>query len=274
MILVDGRLSDSIPAGDRGLQFGDGVFETLAVVGGEPLCMDAHLQRLCAGCRVLDIPAPDTATLRAESRQLARGATRAVLKIIVSRGTGARGYAPPAEPAPLRVVSIHPWPEHPAAFRERGVDAAFCSLMLARQPALAGIKHLNRLEQVLARAEITRRGVPEGIVCDTGGAVIEGTMSNVFIRCGNELRTPGLEAAGVAGIIRSEVLNRAAAIGIDVRICALERRDVLAADEIFFTNSIIGVWPVRKLQERAFQSMDAAARVARSLVDAGCIAPP
>jgi 4-amino-4-deoxychorismate lyase len=274
MILVDGRIEDRIPAGDRGFQYGDGVFETIAVVDGHALCLDAHLHRLCTGCDTLAIPTPDVDTLIGEVRQIMDGASRAVLKVIVTRGTGDRGYAPPATPAPMRVVSIHAWPDHPGTWRTQGVDAALCEFTLARQPALAGIKHLNRLEQVLARAETVRRACQEGIVSDGNGAVIGGTMSNLFLRRANALVTPDLSDCGVAGIIRGEILRRATALGVEIHVQPLRRADVLAADEIFFTNSVIGIWPVRRAGEHRYRTVEVANRIARALVDAGCIAPP
>ena len=198
---------------------------------------------------------------------------RAVLKIIVTRGVGGRGYQPPPEPVSTRIVSIHPWPDYPADYRTAGIDAWFCRFVLAQQPALAGVKHLNRLEQVLARSEIAGTGCAEGFVADTSGATVEGTMSNVFLRRGKFVLTPDLRQCGVAGIIRDEILKRIGGMGLEARIQRIERADVLAADEAFFTNSIIGIWPVRRAGEHVFAASDFAHRLARTLVAAGCIAP-
>lgn len=273
MVLIDGRPGANIPVLDRGLQYGDGVFETIAVVAGRPLCLDAHLQRLGHGCRALGMPAPDIQTLTAEATHVAGGQTRAVLKIILTRGAGGRGYQPPPEPVPTRIVSIHAWPEYPAEYRTQGIDVPFCRFALAQQPALAGVKHLNRLEQVLARRELAGSGCGEGFVADTTGAIVEGTMSNVFLRQGRLLLTPDLRQCGVAGIIRAEILRRSGAMGLDARVQRIERADVLAADEVFFTNSIIGIWPARRAGGHEFSPAELAPRLAQVLEAEGCIAP-
>jgi 4-amino-4-deoxychorismate lyase len=273
MILIDGRPGTCIPVQDRGLQYGDGVFESVAVVDGRPLCLDAHLDRLDAGCRALGLPPPDTGRLIQESTQVAAEQARAVLKIIVTRGVGGRGYQPPQDLVPTRIVSIHPWPDYPPECSSIGINAMFCRFTVALQPALAGIKHLNRLEQVLARSEIGATDCAEGFVADTTGAIVEGSMSNVFLRRGRVLLTPDLKDCGVAGIVRAEILKRAATMGLDAKVQRIERADVLAADEAFFTNSIIGVWPVRRAGDHTFAGIDFAHRLAHALADAGCIAP-
>lgn len=274
MILIDGRPGTTLPVADRGLHYGDGLFETIAVAAGAPLLLDAHLHRLQRGCRALGIDMPDMALLADECLQVVSGATRAVVKIIVTRGSGGRGYQPPAPAHPLRIVSLHSWPEHPPDNRMQGIDACFCRQTLGRQPTLAGMKHLNRLEQVLARAELAGGECSEGIMCDTDGCVVEGTMSNVFLRRGTTLLTPALDQCGVDGIIRAEVLARAAQVGLHAQVAALGREDVLAAEELFFTNSIIGLWPVRRFDGILLAQPLAGPALARLLVDAGCIAPP
>lgn len=273
LILIDGRPGTSIPVLDRGLQYGDGVFETIAVVNGRPLCLDAHLHRLDSGCRALGIPAPDSRSVSTEAVQVAAGEARAVLKITLTRGTGGRGYQPPPEPVATRIVSLHPWPDYPPHFRSQGIDAIFCRIAMALQPALAGIKHLNRLEQVLARSEVSGTGCAEGFVADTTGAIVEGTMSNVFLRQDRLLLTPDLQQCGVMGIVRAEILKRAGAMGLETRVRRIERTDVLAADEVFFTNSVIGIWPVRRAGDHEFAAADVALRLAHALTVADCIAP-
>lgn len=273
MFLVDGRPATSIPVADRGLHYGDGLFETLAIVDGTPLALDAHLRRLEHGCTALLLPAPEANLLRDECLQVAAGAARAVLKIIITRGSGGRGYLPPAAPLVTRIVSRHPWPDHPAHHRKRGIATRFCTFTLARQPALAGVKHLNRLEQVLARAELAGSDCAEGIMLDTGAAVVEGTMSNLFVRLGQRLLTPPVDQCGIAGIVRAEVLARCATLGYRGEVHALAADDVRAAEEIFFTNSIIGIWPVCRLDGHELAPALAAPALERLLADAGCIAP-
>lgn len=273
MILINGRPGASIQVMDRGLQYGDGVFETIAIVNGRPLCLDAHLRRLESGCRALGVPVPDLRALSTESAQVAADQSRAVLKIIVTRGAGGRGYQSPQDASPTRIVSLHPWPDYPEGYRTTGIDALFCRFTLALQPALAGIKHLNRLEQVLVRDEIGRSDCAEGFVADSTGAIIEGSMSNLFLRQGRMLLTPDLKDCGVAGIVRAEILRHAGTLGLEARVQRVVPADVLAADEVFFTNSIIGIWPVRRAGEHGFAAADYAHRLAQALAVAGCIAP-
>ena len=245
-ILVNGLPADSVPAGDRGLQYGDGLFETIAVVKGEPQHWQRHWRRLTAGCRRLGLPMPDEALIQGEISRLLNGAAQ-VLKLILTRGAGGRGYRPPAAVVPTRILSVHPRPDHPEAWRMTGVSIRRCDLRLGRNPALAGIKHLNRLEQVLARGEWDDPDIAEGLMFDSGDLLIEGTMSNVFLVRGGRLCTPALDHAGVAGIMREVVLDTCADLGIAIEIGAFDAQAVFDADEVFLTNCVIGLWPVRAL---------------------------
>lgn len=250
-VLVNGMPTDRISVADRGLHYGDGLFETLAVDAGRCLLWDAHIQRLLMGCERLAIPAPNAAVLADEAAQLSAGQSRAVLKIIVTRGPAARGYAPPRQATPTRILSRSSWPNHPASYVQQGVAVDWCSTALARNPRLAGIKHLNRLEQVLARAECPSP-LTEGLMCDTEGYAIEGTMSNLFIVRHGTLITPDLSQSGVAGVLRAQVLALARDRGLDCREAWLRPAEVEAAEEVFLTNSIIGLWPVTRLGERTY----------------------
>ncbi|CAG7857314.1 partial 4-amino-4-deoxychorismate lyase, partial [biofilm metagenome] len=178
MILINGIEADHLPINDRGLHYGDGLFETIEVSEGHPVFLEQHLQRLTAGCSTLMIPIPDLPTLRDEVYRVCHGFQQAVLKVIITRGSGGRGYRPPDNAAPTRIVSLHSFPDYPINFAEDGINARFCSTRLGLNPALAGIKHLNRLEQVMARAEWNLPGIQEGLMLDLNDHVIEGTMTN------------------------------------------------------------------------------------------------
>jgi 4-amino-4-deoxychorismate lyase len=245
-VWVNGRLEPAVPAIDRGLAYGDGVFETLAVLDGEPLDLDLHLARLKRGLDRLGIGNVPLASLRAELCSRAAGHARAALKLIVTRGAGSRGYRVPAAAQPTRIVMLLDWPEYPSHYYEDGISAVVCRLRLGLNPALAGIKHLNRLEQVLARREWNDEH-QEGLLMDSEGCVIEGVMSNVFLVRDKTLLTPDLARAGVEGIVREKLLARAPQLGIDVRVQALRMEDVSQAQGAFFCNSLIGLWPVRSL---------------------------
>jgi 4-amino-4-deoxychorismate lyase len=251
MMRVDGEPRSELSALDRGLAYGDGVFETLAVVDGGPRDLERHLRRLRDGLQRLGIGGLDDATLAAETRDMCLGVARGVLKLIVTRGVGGRGYRPPEAARPTRIVSLHPWPDYPASYAETGVEVRVCRTRLGLNPGLAGIKHLNRLEQVLARAEWDDE-CQEGLMLDLDGRVIEGTMSNVFVIRDDALLTPAVDRAGIAGIIRERVIEHAGRLGIPCRIEAVSLDQVYTGQGLFLCNSIIGIWPVRRLEGKDF----------------------
>jgi 4-amino-4-deoxychorismate lyase len=250
MILVNGAPAESVPANDRGLAYGDGVFRTLLVTAGKPRHWQHHYRKLAHDCSVLRLQCPPRASLENDLRTLAL-AGDIVVKIIVTRGAGERGYRYAPEAPCNRMVMAAPTSPYASSNGEAGVHVRRCQLRLARQPALAGIKHLNRLENVLARAEWTDEAIAEGILCDMEGLVIGGTMSNLFAVAGDELVTPGLERCGVAGVTRERVMDAALQHGLPCRICDFTWAELLAADEIFLVNSVFGVWPVRQVDEDA-----------------------
>lgn len=239
-----------MPVDDRGFQYGDGLFETIAVFDGRPCLWTAHIARLARGAERLGIPLPDTAQLADEARTLSQGVERGVLKLMLTRGAGGRGYGPPKTPRARRVLSLHPWPDYPAAWARHGVQVRWCDTPLGLNPVLAGLKHCNRLEQVLARAEWGDPAIAEGLMCDTNGQVVEGTMTNLFVLSGGTLHTPSLTSCGVAGIARAEVLAAADQLGIAWEETAVSRADVANADAVLLSNSLIGLWPVAQLAER------------------------
>ncbi len=251
-ILINGQTTDHISARDRGLHYGDGLFETLAVIDGRCPFWDRHMQRLQNGCQRLQLPVPDMAVLQAEAQHLIENETRAVLKLIISRGEGGRGYRYPEPTLATRIIMCHPWPDYPSRNGQEGVQVRFCTTTLARQPQLAGLKHLNRLEQVLARNEWQDTNIAEGLMSDENGNVIEGTMSNVFMVRNGILHTPDLSHCGVAGIMRDTILELAHTEGMAVSTTNITKQQLLDADEIFLSNSLIGLWPVKRLHGQPF----------------------
>lgn len=246
---INGVAATTLPVADRGLQYGDGLFETFAVKDGRIGLLGFHLERLTEGCQRLGIPRPPLEMLKSELKAAATDMPRAVLKLIITRGSGGRGYRAPADAVPLRMLARHPWPDYPASWAEEGVRLRVCDLRLAEQPRLAGLKHLNRLEQVLARAEWQDAdGYQEGLMLDPAGAVVEGTMSNVFAapREGM-LLTPDLSRCGVAGVMRRHIMHRAREAGVQVQVADLPLAELMQCREIFLCNSLMGVWPVAEL---------------------------
>lgn len=266
-LLVNGVPGESISVLDRGFQYGDGIFETLAVGNGEPLLWDGHMRRFFHGAARLGIKAPDEALLRREAGQVCQGAKRGVLKIILTRGVSGRGYAPDMNTTPTRTVGLLPWPDYPAPHRTDGVRVQFCHTLITRHNILAGLKHLNRLEQILARMEL-KDDLAEGLMQDETGHVIEGTMTNLFVVSRGTLLTPDLTHSGVAGVMRELMLERAMALALDCRVTALQRKDILNADEVFLTNSLIGAWPVRRIESREYPVGPVTRRIQEAVRDA------
>jgi 4-amino-4-deoxychorismate lyase len=247
MMLINGKNTTRISALDRGLAYGDGLFETLALIDGRPRLWRHHLQRLDYGCRRLGIPVPDAALLEAELQTLCRqhdggGAGRLVGKITVTRGQGARGYRPRAL-TPTRIVSVSAWPDYPPE-RANGIRVRWCRSRLSVNPLLAGIKHLNRLDQVMASREWDDPAIAEGLMCAQDGSVIEGTQSNLFIVRQGTLLTAALDDCGVAGIVRQLICDDVIDHRLPIDVRALSIDDVVSADEVFVCNALIGIWPV------------------------------
>ena len=250
---VNGAAQTDIAVTDRGLQYGDGLFETMAAFDGHCPWFSTHYQRLVAGCERLVIPLPDKQVLLREVQQAAEGQHKAVIKILLTSGSGGRGYARPSVLEPNRVVMQHDWPDYLDSYWQDGVALKLCQTRLACNPDLAGIKHLNRLEHVLARNEWQSNEFAEGLMCDAQVKVIEGTMSNVFVVRSNTLYTPSLTACGVEGVMRRWVLDTAPKFNVEAHEVALPLEDIKQADEVILTNSLIGLWPVKMFESSHYQ---------------------
>ena|SRR5690242_726461 len=247
-VLVDGLAEDRVSALDRGLAYGDGMFETIRAVNGAAPLWKRHIARLRDGCERLGLPAPDLGVLSQEFARVVEGIPDAVVKIVLTRGRGERGYALPESTRVTRIVAAFPPPPLPSDWYRDGIRVRCCELRLAVQPRLAGIKHLNRLEQVLARAEWRDAAVVEGLLFDQAGNLVSATAANVFVAIEGELLTPPLDRCGVAGVLRGALLDALP----DVRVQTMTKEDLMRADEMFLTSSVRGVLPVRALDEHAF----------------------
>jgi 4-amino-4-deoxychorismate lyase len=246
---VDGHPSRSIDCRDRGLQYGDGVFETMRVCDGRIRLLDLHLQRLHGGLKRLGIKS--YAAIGTELRRIASREGEGVLKLIVTRGVGARGYRPDTALTPRRIVSFEPLPAMPLQADQEAVRIRVCRTLLGRNPALAGLKTLNRLESVLARSEWTQPGIWEGLLQDEDGNFVSGTMSNLFLRRGPVLITPSLQHCGVAGVMRRWILRTAPALKLRVVQRLVTWKDLESAEEVFMSNAVVGVKSVRSCEWRA-----------------------
>jgi 4-amino-4-deoxychorismate lyase len=253
-MLVNGKPGNMIGIRDRGLLYGDGVFRTLRVIRGKAQHWPLHYQKLRHDCTALGITCPDAESLSAELEGLMARHPDGVVKLIVTRGTGTRGYAPQHCTDTTHFWDIFPMPEYPSDWAINGIKVQQCQLRLGQQSRLAGIKHLNRLENVLAAAEwhdasLLDPGIAEGLLLDTDGNVIEGTRSNLFVVCRGELITPELSRSGVAGVQRDRVIDWSIQHNMPLHISNIGLEEVLHADELFLVNSIIGLWPIRELEQ-------------------------
>lgn len=256
MLLINGIEQDCLSATDRAVQFGDGCFTTARVRDGVVHLLEAHLARLREGCERLMIPMPDINTLRDEMRQASQGQASAVVKVIISRGAGKRGYSIAGCDAPTRIVSRGAYPSFYEEWRERGVSLETSPVRLGRNPYLAGIKHLNRLEQVLIRTHLEQTPADEALVLDSEGWVTECCAANLFWRKGKSVFTPRLDQAGVDGLMRRHIiglLNQSAwqLSEINAPASALEE-----ADEVFICNALMPLVPVRSIDGHAYASRE------------------
>lgn len=242
-VRINGQPDTRIDATDRGLCYGDGLFETVWVCAGRAPLWPRHMARLRHGCERLALPWPDPDWLWSQLQQAASGLQRAVVRITWTRGSGPRGYAAPTEAKPTCVVSAAALPKASADWYHQGIRLHLCQTRLARQPALAGLKHLNRLEQVLARNEWRDESINEGLMLDMQEHVTSATAANLFAVRDGQLHTPALDACGVAGTARAELLARHP----DTQVCTISLPELLSCNEVFLTSAVRGIVPVREL---------------------------
>jgi 4-amino-4-deoxychorismate lyase len=251
-VLIEGEPALGIDVLDRGLHYGDGLFETIACRDGHARFLELHLQRLAAGCERLRIRHPDRTGLAGQIRALAATASACIIKLIVTRGSAtARGYGAHGDEQTRTIVLQYPWAAADPAPWEHGIVARIAQGRLGENPALAGLKHLNRLEQVLIRGEWTDPAIQEALVFSSSGWLVSGTMSNVFLVREGRIMTPAITGAGVRGVMRRVVMRAAQRGGLAVIEAALDAAAVASAEEIFLTNARIGIWPVRALDGRS-----------------------
>ncbi|MGV6808058.1 MAG: aminodeoxychorismate lyase [bacterium] len=256
---VNGTKTEVLPTSSRGLAYGHGLFETIRIFRGQPVLMDLHIRRLQMGVTRLRLGARDTEdlvtalmknslpTVYSELSEASQG----VLKMLVLAGGKQRGYAPDRGAQPHCVVQFFPDDGIRINACILGVSLFPCEYRLPLNPVLAGIKHLNRLDQVLAASEFDPESFEDGLVCDVDGYPIETVSRNLFARIGGEWRTPSLEKCGVDGVMRRYLLDDvlpsmddAAAVG------PVSMSELLSAEELFVCNSVSGIWPVVTLHGR------------------------
>jgi len=265
--LINGEASTKISASDRGFLYGQTVFETLTVVNQRPQLLDLHLARLQHGCRVLGIPFEQYQrdAITAEIHELSHDHASGVLRLTMSMGGGERGYRNPQNRRSNRIISFFDYPKLSKDLWLKGIDLGLVEIRLSDQPALAGIKHGNRLEQIIAR-EQWQGNWQEALLLDQRDKVIEGTQTNVFVVKDGRLSTPSLERCGVAGVMRDYLLNHAEKLGVQSEIMSLSVSDVRAADEVFLSNSVIGIWPVKHFQTSIYSKFEISSKFLKFII--------
>jgi 4-amino-4-deoxychorismate lyase len=256
-VFVGAREVDAVAADDRGLAYGDGLFETMRAHRGGVPWRERHWTRLVAAAGRLGLPLPERALVDAVAAELLRDGGDGVLKLLVSRGSGGRGYAPPASAQPAWVIARHPLP---APARREGLFLRWCDMRLAVQPRLAGMKHCNRLEQVIARAEWNDADRDEGLMLDTGGRVVSAISANLLVFREGRWWTPRVDRCGVAGVCRGWLLQTEQAEEAELRV-----EDVETADALALCNAVRGILPVARLGERAWPAHPAVRGLQRRL---------
>ena len=252
--LINGEFSQFIDVNDRAVQYGDGLFETIAIIKGQPLLWDLHLKRLAKGAQKLNIPFPEENKFLEDFQQLNPPTNKnSVVKIILTRGQGGRGYRSPENSISTRILSLSPYPDYPQIWQKEGVHCELSPIRLGLNPFFAGIKHLNRLEQVMARSQWQDPAIAEKILCDLGGRVIEGTQSNLFIYNNGKLSTPLLNNCGIEGVMKEFIIQKAQDMGVPCQQRLISLADLATAEGLFLTNSLIGIWAVKQFQQTTYQ---------------------
>lgn len=248
--LINGEAAAGSRVWNRGLHYGDGVFRTCLIYEGQVIDLEKQIEKIINDAEVVSLYFAHPETLLREAQQLAQGQAQAVLKILLIRAGASRGYRTSVATAD-RLLCTYPTSRYPSANWERGIVVFRSRVRLGSQPMLAGVKHLNRLEQILASRE-WEPGADEGIMGDDQNRPVSGTRGNLFWAKQGALRTPALDRCGVAGLMRDKVLQGASALKLPCSVAEGSWEELESADEVFVTNSLIGLWPVRTMGDKSW----------------------
>ncbi|MCW2254288.1 4-amino-4-deoxychorismate lyase [Providencia alcalifaciens] len=247
---VNGVACHNIDVTDRAVQFGDGCFTTIHVFNHQPKMMDMHIVRLVQDSARLKLPQPDWQVLEAQIYAICQQQIEDefVFKVIISRGTGGRGYSSVGFNQPTVIMSVAPFPQHYQALQQLGVKLILSGIPISKNPYLAGMKHLNRLEQVLIRQEIDEAKVDEALVVDTDGILVECCSANIFWRKAEMVFTPSLAFSGVNGLMRQKLIAHLSTSPYHLQ--EVERfPDVLGCcDEVLICNTLMPILPVASIR--------------------------
>ncbi len=245
VILIDGKKQSKASIFNRNTQFGDGLFETCLVENKKLLFWSNHFERMKLGCDRLKISMIDETLWLSDIKKAfsLMKIDNCIVKLVLSRGESLRGYSYKDNIRPIRITIVS---ELKKNNQDKRFSLEFCNSGYNSNPKLAGIKHCNRLEQVLASASIK---VDDGIMLDENENVVSVTQGNIFCIQGNRLITPNLDKCGIEGTRRAVILKIAVDLGFDINIKNLSVAELLRSDEVFISNSIQGVGPVNQIED-------------------------
>lgn len=247
---VNGQLCQQISVTDRAVSFGDGCFTTIHGVNQQAKMLNEHIARLKHDSQRLKIAQPDWERLAEHLKQVCAEQTQDefVVKVIISRGTGGRGYSSKGFTSPTVIVSVSPFPNNYVQLQCKGANLVLSQIPLARNPLLAGMKHLNRLEQVLIKQEVDELNADEAIVLDTDGIIVECCSANVFWRIGQTVYTPVLSHSGVNGLMRQKIISLLQDSQYHLQQVERFANVLTHCDEVVICNALMPVLPVQSIQ--------------------------
>ena len=262
--LINGEFKDSISVYDRGLAYGDGFFETMlwdsleekneTNVGVEFWLR--HLRRIKDGCQLMQINLPFDEEIIRQRNLILKASLKekksGLLKMVVTRGVGGRGYKFERNMIPTIIFLSLPKPKVKKEYFKQGVVVKICKTQLSKNTNLFGYKHLNRLDSVLARSEWEDKNIFEGIFVDSKRNILEGTMTNIFFVHEKTLITPPIIDSGINGVMRQVIIDKAKFFFDKLVIQKINLRDVEKFDQMFLTNSVLKVIPVIRFEKKKF----------------------
>lgn len=245
---INGQKLTDIAVTDRGLAYGDGIFTTAKIVNGEVVLLEKHIERLVHGCRHLKLHLPADINLTAQLTAAVKDYPLAVLKVMITAGSGGRGYSRLglSESATNIIIMISDFPSHYESLAQKGIIVGDSKQQISTSSMLGGIKHLNRLEQVLLRTELDERSEDDLIVTNCQGNVIEATSSNMFYWQKEQLCTPEITTSGVDGLIRQAIITKKP----DVKVCQTSLENINDAQAMFISNALMGIIPIKTYNKR------------------------
>ncbi|MEI6859213.1 MAG: aminodeoxychorismate lyase [Shewanella sp.] len=264
-VWVNGELNGHIDPLDRGLAYGDGLFATMRIKEGKIDFLTPHLARLIQGAKRLNFSWSPSQALVTQLKQVAKSEVAGCLKLLLSRGSGGRGYAAPRASQITEVISLHAIPAHYISWQKTGISLTCSPIKLSLQPRLAGIKHLNRLEQVLIKSQRLPVGYEDWLVLDGLGNIVEASMANIFFVEGKHIVTPSISHSGVAGVMREHIIYALIDAGYNVEARPIPYSHLCRYQHVFMTNSLVGILDINNVDDVHFNHADFTHQIRQSL---------